>query len=300
VGGYFGGRLAQAGHDVHFIARGEHLEAIRRDGLRVDSIKGDFVVSAANATDDAGEVGPVDVVLVGVKGWQLDEAAAAIVPLIGDETVVLSLLNGVDAADRLAASVGRAHVLGGLCRISAAIAGPGHIRHLAMEPTVVFGELGGIASDRADRLHAAFVEAGVDAKVANDVQVAIWEKFMLIATWSGIGAVTRATVGEWRALEGTRAMAELSLDEIRAVGIARGVAIPVDAPARILSFIDGVPAGATASMQRDMMEGRPSELESQNGAVLRLAAEHDVAVPTHAFLYAALLPQERAARGPGA
>jgi 2-dehydropantoate 2-reductase len=297
VGGYFGGRLAQAGHDLTFIARGAHLDALRANGLRVDSTAGDFTVSPVRATSDPADVGAVDAVIVAVKSWQLPAAAAALRPLIGEDTVVLPLLNGVEAADVLAEALGPGRTLGGLCRILAAIEAPGHIRHAGMEPSVVLGELDGSTSERARRLHAAFVDAGVRATLADDVQAAIWEKFMLIATWSGIGAVTRAPVGVWRALPGTRALAEAALGEVRMLAHARGVALPDATVHRTLEFIDGVPAGGVASMQRDIMEGRPSELEAQSGAVVRLASEAGVSVPTHAFLYHALLPQERTARG---
>jgi 2-dehydropantoate 2-reductase len=297
VGGYFGGRLAQSGQDVTFIARGAHLDALRAHGLRVDSTAGDFVVSSVQVTADASSVGPVDAVIVAVKSWQLPAAAATLAALIAPDTVVLPLLNGVEATDVLAAAVGTDHVLGGLCRILASIEGPGHIRHGGMEPSVVLGELDGGQSERVRRLHEAFLEAGVRATIADDVQAALWEKFMLIATWSGIGAVTRAPVGVWRSLPGTRAMADAALREVQALAQARGIAVADSAVDRTMAFLDGVPAGGIASMQRDIMEGRPSELDAQSGAVVRLAADADVAAPTHAFLYHALLPQERAARG---
>lgn len=297
VGGYFGGRLARAGHDVSFIARGEHLRAIRERGLRVESTAGDFLIQPAQASDDPAEVGAVDAVIVSVKSWQLAEAARAARPLLGPDTAVLPLLNGVEAADTLAAELGAAHTLGGLCRIMAFIAGPGHIRHTGIEPSLALGELDNRRSPRAERLLAAFREAGVRADIPADIQVAVWEKFMLIVTWSGIGAVTRAPIGAWRALPGTRAMAEALLDEVVAVANARGVPLPVSRIAQTMGFLDGVPAGGTASMQRDVMEGRPSELEAQNGAVVRLGAAAGVDTPVNAFIYHSLLPQERAARG---
>lgn len=298
VGGYFGGRLAQAGHEVHLVARGAHLAAIRRDGLRVESTLGDFTVAPAGATDDPAEIGPVDAVLVAVKGWQLQDAARSARPLLGPDTVVLPLLNGVEAADVLAGVLGRGPVLGGVCRIVSSIVEPGRIRHAAMEPAVVLGTLDGAASPEAERLAGALDGAeGVDAELTGDVHGAIWRKFMLIATWSGIGAVTRAPVGVWRSLPGTRSMAEEALREILALARARGIDTRGEWVAATLDFIDGVAPHGTASMQRDIMEGRPSELESQNGAAVRLAAEAGVPVPVNRFLYHSLLPQERAARG---
>lgn len=296
VGGYFGGRLARAGHEVALIARGDHLTAIREAGLQVRSPAGDFAVRPALATDSPAEVGPVDVVLVGVKSWQLEAAARSLGPLIGPDTAVLPLLNGVEAADVVAAAVGPAHTIGGLCRIIAEIAAPGVIHHAGIEPTLIFGELDNRRSPRAEALLAALQGAGVQASVAADINAAIWEKFMLICTWSGLGAVTRAPIGAWRALPATRALAGQVLAEVAALAAARGVAVSPGAAAATLALIDGVPAAGTASMQRDILAGRPSELEAQNGAVVRLGGRAGVPTPANAFIYAALLPQERAAR----
>ena len=296
VGGYFGGRLARAGHEVHFIARGPHLAAIREHGLRVDSIGGDFVVSPADATDDPAAVGHVDAVIFGVKTWQLAEAARRALSLVGPETVVLPLLNGVGASNELIDVLGTGHVLGGVCRIGAEIAEPGRIRHSVMEPSIILGELDNQRTPRAEALLAALVDSGVQAEIAPDVYAAIWEKFMLIATWSGIGAVTRAPVGAWRASPGSRSMAEACLLEILTLAHARGVHVANDLVAKTLKAIDGVPPESTASMQRDIMAGRPSELEAQNGAVVRLGVAENVATPTHLFIYHSLLLQEDAAR----
>ena len=296
VGGYFGGRLARAGHEVHFIARGPHLAAIREHGLRVDSIGGDFVVYPVDATDDPAEVGYVDTVIVGVKTSQLTEAAEQARSLVGPKTVVLPLLNGVNASNELINVLGPGHMLGGVCRIGAEIVEPGHIRHSAMEPSIILGELDNQRSDRSEALRGALVDSGAQAEIAPDISVAIWEKFMLIATWSSIGAVTRAPVGAWRASAGARSMAESCLREILALAHARGVPVPGDRVTTTLKTIDGVPPTSTASMQRDIMAGRPSELEAQNGAVVRLGAAEGVATPTHSFIYHSLLPQEEAAR----
>ena len=296
VGGYFGGRLAQAGHEVHFIARGAHLEAIRRDGLRVDSVNGDFVVRPARATNDPKEIGNVDAVIVAVKTWQLDDAAQSARPLVGPNTAVLPLLNGVEASDRLGDALGADHVLGGLCRLSTEIAGPGHIRHTAVDPTIVLGERDNQRTPRVEALMGALAGAGVNVSVADDIDRAIWEKFMFIATWSGIGAVTRVGVGEWRAVPGLRALAEAALREVVSVGRALRVRLGDDRVATTMAAYDGVPPQTMASMQKDVLAGRPSELEAQNGAVVRLGRAAGVPTPTHAFFYHSLLPQEAAAR----
>lgn len=297
VGGYFGAHLARAGHEVHLIGRGAHLEAVRAAGLRVEGPKGAFGARPASATSDPSAVGPVDLVLVAVKNWQLIEAAPALAPLIGPATVVLPLLNGVEAHEILAEALGPDHVLGGLCRIIAYIAAPGVIRHVGAEPTIIFGELDNRRSERVETLRAAFIASGFGAIVPPDIHVAIWEKFMLVCTWSGLGAVTRAPIGVWLRLPGTRALAEAALREVVAVANARGVALDPAQVEATLRFLDTMPYEGTASMQRDIMEGRPSELEAQNGAVVRLGQAAGVPTPVHGFLYHALLPQELAARG---
>jgi 2-dehydropantoate 2-reductase len=303
VGGYFGGRLAQAGEEVTFIARGAHLQAIRERGLRVDSLKGDFIVHPARATEDPAEVGEVEAVLVGVKAWQMPEAARSITPLVGRETVVVPLGNGVEAPAQLGAVLGREHILGGLCQISALIAGPGHIRHVGIEPYVAFGELDGGPgpgqgpSERVERLRAAFVRAGVAVEVPADIQAAMWNKFLFIAAFSGVGAVTRAPIGVIRSLPETRALLQGAMEEILAVARARGVALPADSVEKRMAFVDGLQPGVLASMQRDIMEGRPSELEAQSGAVVRMGRENGAPTPVHAFIYACLQPQELRAGG---
>jgi 2-dehydropantoate 2-reductase len=296
VGGYFGGRLAQAGHEVHFIARGAHLDAIRKDGLRVESINGDFVVRPAHATDDPSTVGSVDAVIVAVKTWQLPDAAKAARPLVGPKTVVLPLLNGVEASTQLGQILGAEHVIGGLCRLGVEIAAPGRIRHTAFDPMIVLGELDNRRSTRVEELAAALTLADIHGQIAPDIHVALWEKFMLIAPWSGIGAVTRAPIGAWREVPGVRSMAEACLREMLQVGRAHGARLGDDRVAATLGVFDAAPPNTMASMQRDIMNGRPSELEAQNGAVVRLGAEAGVPTPTHAFIYQCLLPQENAAR----
>ncbi len=298
VGGYFGGRLAQAGEDVVLIARGEHLAAMKADGLRVESVAGYFVVDPVQATDNPNEVGLVDAILVAVKAWQVPEVAREMRPMVGPETFVVPLENGVEAPSQLAAVLGEEHVLGGLCRIISALVEPGHIRHAGISPTVTFGELDGQRSERAERLRDALQRAeGVTPEIPPDVRVAMWEKFLFIAALSGVGAVTRAPVGVLRSLPETRRMLEHAMEEILAVGQARGVSLPREVIAETMAFIDGLPRDGTASMQRDVMAGRPSELASQNGAVVRLGREAGVETPLHAFITHSLLPQERRARG---
>ena len=296
VGGYFGGRLAQDGEDVVFIARGEQLRALQDQGLRVDSFEGDFVLRPVRATDDPARVGVVDAILVGVKAWQVTEAAQAMHPLVGPETFVVPLQNGVQAPDQLAAVLGAEHVLAGLCRIVSSVVEPAHIRHAGLEPYVAFGELDNHHSERAERLREAFARAGVAVEIPPDIQVALWKKFLFIASFSGVGAVTRAPARVLRSLPETRHMLEQAMHEVLAVAGARGIALSEKVIRQTMELIDSLPPGGTASMQRDIMEGRPSELESQNGAVVRLGQEVGVATPLHAFIYHSLLPLESRAR----
>ncbi len=297
VGGYFGGRLAAAGEDVVFIARGAHLDAIRQNGLFVESPLGDFRIYPAQATDRPEEVGPVDVVIVGVKAWQVPEVAPAMGPLLGPETFIVPLENGVEAPEQLAAVWGAERVLGGLCRIISTVPAPGHIRHGGMEPYVAFGELDRRPSARAERLREAFARAGVRAEIPPDIHVALWEKFLFITPFAGLGAVTRAPVGVLRSLPETRALLEKAIAEAFAVGRARGVHLPDDAPARTIALIDGMPPEGTTSMQRDIAAGRPSELDYLAGAVVRIGRQVGVETPIHTFIYHCLLPLERRARG---
>ena len=297
IGGYFGGRLSQAGEDVVFIARGEHLNTMLTQGLRVDSINGDFEVQPIQATDDPSKIGQVDMVLVGVKAWQVPEAAEAILPMIGPETFVLPLQNGLEAPAQLSEVIGGQHVLGGLCGLFCYVAGPGHIVHAGTDPFVKFGELDNHHSQRVELLLDTFKRAGVNAEIPPDIQVAMWMKFLFITVWSGMGAVTRAPVGIWRSLPETRRMAELSLQEIIAVAEARNISLPKEAWQTTMTMYDGLVPQSTASLQRDVMEGCPSELETQIGTMVRFGQEADVATPQHTFIYNSLLPMELRARG---
>jgi 2-dehydropantoate 2-reductase len=296
VGGYFGGRLARSGEEVAFVARGATLEALRRDGLVVDSVDGDFTVQPVRATDDAVSVGPVDAVIFGVKAWQVGEAARAARPLFGPGTAALPLQNGIGAPAEIDRVLGAGTSLGGVCKIFAAVASPGRIRHLGVDPSIELGELDDRPSDRVEALRAALEAAGVTVSVPESIGAAMWQKFLFIVATSSVGAVTRATLGEIRECPEPRSLLEASAREIWSLARARGVPVAGDAVERVMSFVDRLPAEATASMQRDLVAGRPSELEAQTGTVVRLAAEAGLDVPVNRFLYAALLPAERRAR----
>src|SRR5258705_1404046 len=244
VGGYFGGRLALAGQDVTFIARGEHLRALRSTGLRVDSIKGDFTVSPVLASNDPAQVRNVDLIVLGVKAWQIGEAANAIAPMLGPATFVLPLQTGVEAFETLAAVLGRDRVLGGLCKIVSYVVGPGHIQHAGFEPFVAFGEWDNHLSDRVAVLRETFTQAGVEAKVPADIEAAVWNKFLFIAGYSGVGAVTQSPAGVLRSLPQTRVLMEQAMREILLVAKAHNVRLSDDAADQALTSLDGLPENA--------------------------------------------------------
>lgn len=302
VGGFFGGKLAQVGHEVIFIARGAHLDAIRQNGLKVESILGDFTIKPASACEDPHQVGgSVDVVIVGVKTWQVEAAAQALRPLVSAQTLVLPLQNGVEAPAQLARVLDQPseppHVLGGLCRLATRVAAPGVIQHSGIQPVIAFNRLDGQSDARVEALRAALAATGVTVEVPADIQAALWVKFAFIAPFGGVGAVTRSPAGVLRAVPETRALLEQAIREVAAVGAAHGVSLPPDLLQRTLAQMDSIPAGTIASMQRDIMDGKPSELEAQTGAVVRLGSERGIPTPANAFIYAALLPMEKKARG---
>ncbi|PWH13610.1 MAG: 2-dehydropantoate 2-reductase [Anaerolineae bacterium] len=297
VGGYFGARLLQAGETVSLIARGEHLRALQTHGLQVSGASGTFTVQPHLATDNPAEVGEVELILVGVKAWQIPEAAEAMRPLVGEKTTVLPLQNGVEAPFQLAEALGKQAVLGGLCQISAYLAAPGRIHHVGIEPTVVFGELNRRSTARLQLIREVFERAGVRAQIAEDIHVALWDKFLFIAAFSAVGAASRVGGGLILQTPPTRQLLEEVMREIWVVARAAGVPLPAETIARRLSFVEQMPPHAMASMARDLIEGRPSELEQLIGAVVRLGERYEVATPLSRALYAALLPQEQLARG---
>ena len=297
VGGYFGGRLAQAGEDVTFIARGNHLSVIQQTGLSVDSIRGDFEVNPVKATDLTQSVGAVDVVILAIKGWQLDDAILQMKPLIGQFTVIIPLLNGIEHMEALVNAFGREHVLGGVCRISAFIAEAGRIKHVGIDPFIAFGELNREMSERVSKLYDVFKNiSGVTVEASGNIELAMWEKYLLISAFSGVGAVTRSPVGVFRSIPETRAMFRRVLEEVVLVANSRGVGLTEKSVQAVMDRIDQTQPDTMASMQKDVLAGRPSEPESQTGALVRMARAATVSVPTHEFIYASLLPMEKKAR----
>ena len=296
VGGYFGARLAQAGNKVTFIARGKHLEVIQKKGLYLNSYKGDFLVYPAIATDDISAVKNIDLILICVKTWQLAEVARNIKPVLTENTVVLSLLNGVENEMVLCSQIGSKHVLGGLCKVVSKIEDYGVIQHSTYEPTIVFGELDNTISKRALQIEKIFLEAGITTKLTNSIQREIWTKFLFITTISGMGALTRATIGEMMASEQIKNWLYQTANEIIAIASANGIKLPNDIVEKQFKIIKAQPYNTTTSLQRDVMAGKPSELEAQNGTIVKMGKDLGIETPINNFVYHALLPQEKKTR----
>ena len=285
VGAYFGARLAEAGNDVAFIARGAHLDAIRANGLRVDSVLGDMLVRPALASDSAEDVGAVDVVLLGVKTWQVADVAPALKPLLGPETLIVPLQNGVETADAArGASSARSHVAGGVCGGFCFIVGPGHVKHLGGVTFIKFGELDGTKSARVERLRAEFVKAKVDAAVPDDIRVALWEKLMLVVPFGGIGAVSRAPIGVITKTPETRALLVAGMQEIAAVARAQGVRLPPETLERTLALLDGTTPAAhllAAARHRGRQALGARRVDGRRRAARRRARRADAAALLH-------------------
>lgn len=296
VGGYFGGRLAKSGQAVTFIARGAHLNAIKQNGLKIISTRGNFEINPATVTADPHDTGTVDVIVVAVKAWSVAEVAEMIRPMVGPNTCILPLENGVDAPAQLTEVYGSKQVLGGLCRVISHIGEPGYIQHDGGDDFIAIGELDNQPSARVETLSQVFSSAGLNVDLPKDIHAAMWAKFLFISAFSGVGAVTRVPAGVTRELPDTRSMLEAAMMETYNVAIARRINLPQDAISTGMAAMDRQPPNGEASMQRDIMEGKPSELESQTGAVVRLGKESNVPTPTHDFIYKCLLPQETKAR----
>ncbi len=290
LGGYFGGRLAAAGADVSFIARGAHLAALKAEGLRVESPLGDLHLPQVKATEDPAEIGPVDLVLFLVKLPDTRAAARALSPLLGPETGVLSLQNGVEAWGWIGEEIGAAHVMGGTAQIPADIRAPGVVRHSGPFARVTFGEFGGAESARARALLAAFRAAGVEVSLVADIEVKIWEKFVMLSAFSALTALTRLPIGPVRETPETRGLLARAIAETHAVGRAERPALAADYAERAMGFVDAAPAGMRSSMLDDLLRGRPLELAYLSGAVARLGARHGIETPVHDFVAKALSP----------
>jgi 2-dehydropantoate 2-reductase len=289
VGGYFGGRLAAAGADVSFLARGAHLEALRSHGLRIESPLGNVELPRVSASSDPAAIGPVDIVFFTVKLYDTDSALALLPPLIGSDTVVVPFQNGVDSIDALTRVVGTPHVAGGTAYVAAVVSEPGTIRHTAMD-TIVFGELDGSRSPRLERLLDACGPAGFHATLSEQILGDVWAKFVRLSVFSGMTTVTRCPIGPIRDNPDLLAMCQAAALETMAVARARGVALPPRVFDDMITNMNSLPAGAKSSMLEDLERGRRLELPWLSGAVVRMGRELDVETPIHRFIATVLAP----------
>ncbi|MBT8272182.1 MAG: 2-dehydropantoate 2-reductase [Bacteroidia bacterium] len=299
VGGFFGGKLAESGADVTFVARGKHFEAIRSKGLEVKSISGNFKVrpKVVNSIDD---IQAADLIILAVKSWQVQEVAQQIKPIVGENTIVLPLQNGADNADKLRAVLDPKNVLAGLCRIVARIEAPGVIDHFAFqEPEIIFGEYDGSKSKRLDAIKAIFDRAGINSKISDNIHLDIWRKFLFITTVSGIGALTRSSFGEMREDEHIRSIMYQTANEIVVIANAKNIPLGNEDIEKTFAAIDNTIFNTTASMQRDIMEGRPSELEDFNGYIVKMGKQLHINTTANSFIYNCLALQEKRARQSG-
>lgn len=296
VGGYYGGLLAQKGHSVTFIARGRHLQAIRANGLQVKSVHGDFLVNPVVATQDPAEYGSVDLVMFCTKTYSTDEAAQKIKPVVGRETAVVSLQNGVDATERIGAVVGMQHVIGGATWISSAIESPGVIKQVSQFRRVVLGELDGELTPRLRSIHTALEETGITIETSANILKVLWTKFVFISAASSLGSLTRLPMGDYRSVPEARNMITGLMEEVAAVARANGVALDDNVVEQSLAFMDNAAPHIKASMQVDVEAGRRSEIESMVAVIGRKGREAGVATPVADFVYAALLPIDLKAR----
>jgi 2-dehydropantoate 2-reductase len=290
VGGYFGGRLAESGNDVWFLARGRHLQQMRRCGLKVKSRLGDILVKPVQATDDSAEIGPVDLVIIAVKLWDTDAAIEATKPLLGPDTSVVSLQNGIEAVERLVAAFGKARVLGGVCHIAAVISGPGIILHTGTMARMTIGELDGSSSARLDAIAAACTKAKIDFIASPEIDAAIWQKFVFLSSFSGVTTLTRLPKGPIMAEPETRAMLNAAIAEAVAVARARGIRLADDLVDSLMKFAEGLPDDMKSSMLGDLERGTRLELPWLSGTVAKLGDSLGVATPVHKVIYQALKP----------
>lgn len=290
TGGYFGGLLARAGEDVTFLARGAHLAALRAHGLTVRSrLAGDFTLPVT-ATDDLAAVGPVDLVLFCVKMYDIPSASAGLGTVVGPETVVLPIQNGIDAAEMLSQAVGAEHVLGAAAYVTSQIAAPGVIVQSAGPGTLDLGELTGGQSDRPRQLAPTFQTAGIATGLPPDIRVTLWEKFIFICAFSGVTALTRLTIGQALAHPATLDLFTEVLREGEAVARAQGVALPAEIVERLMARMRGTGATARGSMAVDLLAGHRLEIDALNGTMARLGHAQTVPTPLNFAIYAALAP----------
>jgi len=292
VGGYFGARLASAGHQVSFLARGKHLQALRAGGLHVRSELGDVRLDDVVVTDDPAAIGQVDVVIFAVKLWDTVASARACKPMLGEDTAVISLQNGVDGSALIAQEIGTSHTLAGSAYLSSVIAEPGVIQHLGNFARLVFGENDNQRSKRAAAFLKACLDSGIEAEIPDDIEAAIWRKFVTLATLSGATTATRSTIGSILGDPDMARMYRAAMTEIVAVGKARGVHFPDDIVESQMAFAAALPPQMTASTLKDLESGQRLETPWLTGAVVRMGRDLNIPTPVNETLNAVLRPFE--------
>ncbi len=295
VGGYFGAKLVQAGHDVTFVARGNHLKAIQNNGLIIKSILGDFTVENLKATDNIIEIDKPDLIIIGVKAWQIKKIRDDLKMILKDDTMILPLQNGIVTSEELSEKIDKKNILGGLCRIISKIDSPGVIRHIGVTPTIVFGEIDKSKTDRIEKIHYMFKIAGIESKISEDIEADLWRKFIVICL-SGLLAVSNTTYGLLREIKETRQLMIDLLTEIFLLAKQIGVNIESDYVEKTVSFIDTFPYDSTSSLTRDVWDKKPSEIEYQNGTVVNLGEKYGINTPINKFIFNCILPGELKAR----
>ena len=290
VGGYFGARLAAAGNDVTFVARGAHLEAMRRNGLRLDSEIGNLHLNPVKVVADAGEIPAADAIIFAVKMRDTESAAETLRPLVAKGATIFTFQNGVESAARIGRIVGPGQVVEGAARIASHIPEPGVIKQIGNFALLEFGDPGGNHSAATKAFHAACVAAGITATLSGNISRTIWAKFALLAPVSGMTALTRGPLGPVRGNAKSRALLQAAVQEVVGLGVALKTGLVPEDAARTMKLIDGLPNAMVASMCHDLLAGKPIEIEGLSGAVARLGEQHGVPAPTHAFIAAALAP----------
>jgi len=296
VGGYFGGKLAKAGHNVSMIARGEHLKAIQENGLEVESVKGNFKIKPKVATSEVSEVSKPDLIILGIKSWQIPSVSRELKAIIGNNSIVLPLQNGADNYEQLIETLPKKNVLAGLCFIVSFIEKPGKIKHMAYDPKIVFGENDNKQTDRVLKIQHILNEAGIENNIPENIQLEIWKKFLFICTISGIGGLTQVPINKIRESKFLYEMMRKSAKEIVEVGKAKGIPLTESHIEKTFEIIDSQPEGTTASTQRDLMNGKPSELDNFNGFIVKEGEKLNVETPVNRYIYECLKPIEAAAR----
>lgn len=295
VGGYFGAKLHKAGFKVTFIARGKHLEAIQNNGLQIKSIDGNFTIHP-RVIENITTIETPDLIILGVKSWQITDVAQIIKPVIGKTTMVLPLQNGADNADKLRAILNPENVLAGLCKIVSKVEAYGVINHFAYQPEIIFGEYNNAHTERIKLLKTVFDKAGFKNQLSKNIHLDIWNKFIFITTVSGIGALTRSLFGEMRQNDVIMEMMLQTAQEMKQIANAKGIPISDIDVERTLKIFHQMPFETTASMQRDIMEKKPSELENFNGFIVKQGIKLGIETPMNSFIYNCLLPQENSVR----